>query len=207
MYRGAHSLFFQGLSCINDAVYKFVEYEEGQVIIMNQIVDFMKLAAERYSVRKFADRAVEQEVIDRILEAGHLAPTACNIQPQRIFVINSPEGISKVRKCTVCHFNAPMAMLICYDKKECWHREYDGKSSGDIDASIVTTHMMLEAYTLGVGTTWVMHFIPEAIMDEFAIPDNLEPVALLMMGYPAEDAKPYPGHAKFRPLEDLVSYF
>lgn len=174
---------------------------------MDGYMDFMKLAAERYSVRKFSDRAIEQEVIDKILKAGHLAPTACNIQPQRIMVINSPEGISKVKKCTICHFNAPAAMLICYDKNECWHRNYDGKSSGDIDASIVTTHMMLEAYALGVGTTWVMHFNPEAVMVEFALPDNLEPVALLVMGYPAEDAKPYPGHTEFKPMEDIVTYY
>lgn len=173
---------------------------------MNETMDFLKLAAERYSVRRFKEKEVEQDVINKILQAGHLAPTACNCQPQRILVINSVEGISRLRKCTVSHFNAPMAMLICYDKKECWHREYDGKSSGDIDASIVTTHMMLEAFTLGVGSTWVMHFIPEAVREEFAIPENLEPVALLVMGYPAEDAKPFPGHSKFRPMEEIVAY-
>ena len=173
---------------------------------MSESMDFLKLAAERYSVRQFMDKIVEQDVINKILQAGHLAPTACNLQPQRILVINSTEGISKLRKCTVCHFNAPTAMLICYDKKECWRREYDGKSSGDIDASIVTAHMMLEAYTLGVGTTWVMHFIPEAVREEFAIPEDLEPVALLVMGYPAEDAKPFPGHSKFKPMEEIVAY-
>ena len=173
---------------------------------MSEYMDFLKLAAERYSVRQFNSEVIEQDIINKILKAGHLAPTACNCQPQRIIVINSTEGISKLRKCTVCHFNAPMAILICYDKKECWHREYDGKSSGDIDASIVTTHMMLEAYALGVGTTWVMHFIPEAVREGFALPDNIEPVSLLMMGYPSEDAKPFPGHSKFKPMEDIISY-
>ncbi|HKL99507.1 MAG TPA: nitroreductase family protein [Mobilitalea sp.] len=169
-------------------------------------MDFLKLVADRYSVRQFTGEVIEQDIINKILKAGHLAPTACNCQPQRILVINSTEGISKLRKCTVCHFNAPMAMLICYDINECWRREYDGKSSGDIDASIVTTHMMLEASALGVGSTWVMHFIPEAVREEFALPDNIEPVALLMMGYPSEDAKPFPGHTKFKPLEDMVAY-
>ena len=173
---------------------------------MNENMDFLKLVADRYSVRQFTGEVIEQDIINKILKAGHLAPTACNCQPQRILVINSTEGISKLRKCTVCHFNAPMAMLICYDINECWRREYDGKSSGDIDASIVTTHMMLEASALGVGSTWVMHFIPEAVREEFALPDNIEPVALLMMGYPSEDAKPFPGHTKFKPLEDMVAY-
>lgn len=169
-------------------------------------IDFLKLAAERYSVRKFMDKAVAQETIDKILQAGHLAPTACNRQPQRILVINRPEGMEKVKKCTVCHFDAPAAMLVCYDKNECWKRKYDGKTSGDIDASIVTTHMMLEAAALGVGTTWVMHFMPDAVRTEFSLPDNIEPVALLVMGYPAPDAEPFEGHSQFKPLDEIVSF-
>lgn len=54
-------------------------------------------------------------------------------------------------------------MLICSDRDACWIRKYDQKKSYDIDAAIVTTHMMLEAENIGVGTTWVMHFIPEAV--------------------------------------------
>ena len=111
-----------------------------------------------------------------------------------------------MRKCTKCHFGAPAALLVCYDKNECWKRSYDGKTSGEIDASIVTTHMMLEAASLGVGTTWVMYFMPDAIREEFEIPDPIEPVALLVMGYPAPDAKPNPGHTQFRPMEELVFY-
>ena len=125
--------------------------------------EFMRLASERYSVRKFDGRALEAEIIEKILRAGQLSPTACNRQPQRIAVITSPEGLEKLRRCTECHFNAPAALLVCHDKEECWKRSYDGASSGDIDAAIVTTHMMLAAWALGVGTTWVMHFIPEAV--------------------------------------------
>lgn len=169
-------------------------------------MEFLKLAAERYSVRQFTDEKIGQDTLDKILQAGHLAPTACNLQPQRIMVINSEEGIEKLRKCTKCHFGAPAAILICYNKDECWKRQYDGSMSGEIDASIVTTHMMLEAASLGVGTTWIMHFIPQAVREEFEVPDNIEPVALLVMGYPASDAKPFPGHSEFRPREELVVY-
>jgi nitroreductase len=167
---------------------------------------FLQLAAQRYSVRKFSDRKVEREVMDRILEAGKLAPTACNLQPQRILVLQSDEQLATLKKCTGSHYNAPAALLVCYDRTKCWTREYDGKSSGDIDASIVTTHMMLEAWEQGVGSTWVMHFIPEAVREEFALPDELEPTAILVLGYPEEDAAPSPRHAQFRPLEELVTY-
>ena len=169
-------------------------------------MDFLTLAEKRYSVRKFTRQAIDQDTLDQILRAGYLAPTACNRQPQRILVINQEESLEKLRRCTKCHFDAPAALLVFYAKDECWQRSYDGKASGDIDASIVATHMMLEAAALGVGTTWVMHFDPAAIEKEFAIPDNIEPVALLVMGYPAPDATPFPGHWEFRPMEELVSY-
>lgn len=165
---------------------------------------FQALAAARYSVRKFLPKPVEDEVLAQILRAGQLAPTACNNQPQKILVLNGKDDMAILRKCTVCHFDAPTALLVCYDKSLCWTREYDGKSSGDIDASIVATHMMLAAAELGVGSTWVMYFIPEAVREEFHIPENIEPVALLVLGYPAPDAKPAPRHTQFRDPEQIV---
>ncbi len=169
-------------------------------------MDFLQLAEKRFSVRSFADKPVEQEKIDAILRAGQVAPTACNLQPQKILVIQSNEALEKYRKCTSCHFDAPLAILTCYDKNLCWQRKYDGKTSGEIDASIVTTHMMLEAANLDIGSTWIMHFRPEAVREEFALPENYEPVSLLALGYPSEDAKPYPGHAEIKQLSDTVSY-
>lgn len=169
-------------------------------------MDFLKLAAERYSVRKFTDKHLEQEVVDRILSAGHLAPTGCNCQPQRILVLNSDEALDRLKACTKCHFNAPTAMLVCYNKDECWTRKYDGKTSGVADACIVATHMMLAAFEMGVGSTWVMHFDPEAMRKEFEIPENIEPVALLVMGYPAPDAEPMELHSQTRPIEEVVCY-
>ncbi|MDE6995083.1 MAG: nitroreductase family protein, partial [Lachnospiraceae bacterium] len=125
--------------------------------------EFMRLASERYSVRQFDGRPIEAETVEKILRAGQLAPTACNRQPQRILAISSQEALEKLRRCTECHFDAPAALLVCCDRDECWKRGYDGKSSGDIDAAIAATHLMLAAAALGVGTTWVMHFIPEAV--------------------------------------------
>lgn len=169
-------------------------------------MSFYELAKERYSVRKFTDEPVSEELVEKILRAGEIAPTGCNNQPQRILVINTPESIEKLRKCTKCHFFAPTAMLVCYNKEECWYRPYDNAPSGPIDASIVTTHMMLAAAELGIGTTWVMHFIPEAVKKEFSVPDNIEPIALLVMGHPAPDAAPYPGHSVFRAESEIVFY-
>ena len=169
-------------------------------------MEYSELIKKRYSVRKFTAEPVKKADIDCILEAAHIAPTACNAQPQRILVLNTPEAMEKLRECTRAHFDAKTAMLICYNKDECWTRKYDGAISGMVDASIVTTHMMLAAENIGVGTTWVMHFNPAEMCRQFNIPENIVPVALLVMGYPAPDAEPHQFHSQFRPIEETIKY-
>ncbi len=169
-------------------------------------MDFLKLASERYSVRKFEDKPLDKEIINKILACGHVAPTGCNYQPQRILVLDIEEAIEKLKKCTKCHFDAPTAMLVLYNKDESWKRPYDGALSAPVDASIVTTHLMLMAHSLGVGSCWVMHFDPFKMREEFDIPENFEPHALLVMGYPHPESKPIEMHSKVRPLEEVVYY-
>ncbi len=169
-------------------------------------MSFTELAERRYSVRKFKNEKLSKEVLEKILHAGHIAPTGCNYQPQRIYVLESDSAIEALKRCTKCHFNAPAAMLVCYNKDECWRRKYDGKSCGVADACIVNTHMMLAATELGVGSCWVMHFDPAAMVREFDIPENIIPVALLVLGYPADDAAPLDMHSSYRPIEETVIY-
>jgi len=169
-------------------------------------MNFMELAAQRYSVRRFSEEKIPRDVIDRILKAAHLAPTGCNYQPQKIYVLESHASLEALKACTTSHFHAPLAFLICYDREKSWKRPYDGADSGPVDASIVTTHMMLQGWTEGVGSTWVMMFDPEKVRQSFRIPENLEPVALLPMGYPAENARPSRLHSQFIPLEDMVEF-
>lgn len=169
-------------------------------------MEFLELAKNRYSVRSFTDEPVAPEIVNKILEAGRLAPTACNNQPQVIYAVQSPEGLEKLRKCTTCHFNETLAFIVCTNTDVCWTRKYDDKKSTDVDASIVATHMMLEAAEQGIGSTWVMFFIPEAVKTEFELPDNIVPVAMLLMGHPAEDAVPNPRHAQRRELSETVIF-
>lgn len=167
-------------------------------------MEFTNLIEERYSVRSFQPEHLPREVLEKILAAGHLAPTGCNYQPQRILVLNTDESIEKLRGCTKCHFGAPTALLVCHNTAESWVRPYDGALSSPVDAVIVATHMLLAAHNEGVGSCWVMHFDPAAMRETFAIPDGIEPAALLVMGWPAEDAKPMPLHFKTRPMEETV---
>ena len=144
--------------------------------------------------------------MEKILEAGHKAPTGCNFQPQRILVLNSDKSVNKLKECTKCHFNAPAAFLVCHNSEESWKRVYDGALSSPVDAVIVATHMMLAAHNEGVGCCWVMHFNPEAMRNAYNIPANIEPVALLVMGYPEDDVKPLDMHFKTRPMDETVFY-
>ncbi len=169
-------------------------------------MEFLELLKNRYSVRKFNEKEVETENIQKILEAGRVAPTACNLQPQRILVLNEPESLNKLKNCTPYHFDAKLAILVCYDKTVSWKRKYDNEDGGIIDASIVTTQMMLQIANLGLGTTWVGSFDPQKVKEEFKLKQNLVPVAILPIGYPAEDAQPSPVHEKRLELSQTTFY-
>ena len=171
-----------------------------------QFINFHYLAACRYSVRKFSDQPVEKEKLDLILESGRVAPTACNNQPQRVLVLQSDESLARLKECTSSHFDAPLALLVCYDQTKSWKRSFDGDDSGIVDASIVTTQMILQAFELGIGSTWVAHFDPQKIRKAFKLPKNYVPVALLPLGYPADGAGPSSQHSKREPLEKTVFY-
>lgn len=169
-------------------------------------MSFNDLAKNRYSVRKFKDQPVEKEKLEYVLTAGQLAPTAVNFQPQRVLVIEDRQARAKLRECTDYHFNCPVGLLICVEKDKAWTRPFDKKNSGDIDGSIVTTHMMLAAADIGLGTTWIMYFDPQKIREAYKIPASLEPVALLVMGYPADDAVPHPKHNERKALSETTFY-
>ena len=168
-------------------------------------MNFTDLAQKRYSVRKFSDKPIEKDKLELVLNAGQLAPTACNFQPQRIVVLNNEKALEKAKRCTKYCFNAPTILLVCYDNTVSWKRE-DGKDSGEIDASIAATQMMLQAAEIGLGTTWVGYFDPVQTTKEFSLPQNIVPVLMFPIGYPAEDSVPHPNHTKRLPLDKTVFF-
>ena len=165
---------------------------------------FLELSKSRYSVRSFKPQPIEPDKLAQVLEAGRIAPTACNNQPQRIKVITDANGLAKVDGCTPCRFGAPTVLLICYDKAVCWKRKFDGATSGEVDASIVTTHLMLAASDAGLGACWVMYFDPAKAVELFELPETIVPVAFLPIGYPAADAKPADGHSRKFALDKII---
>ena len=166
---------------------------------------FQELARARYSVRSFQDRPIAEEHLNLILEAGRVAPTACNFQPQKIYVAKSAEARAKLASVCRCTFGAPVILVVCYDRERDWKNKLmPGYESGETDAAIVCTHMMLQAFELGIGSCWVGYFNPKTVAETLGLPENITVSALLPMGYPAEDAKPLPLHSQFRDLADMV---
>ena len=166
---------------------------------------FLELAAERYSVRSFSPKPIEPEMLRRVLEAARIAPTACNNQPQRIKVITGDADLAKADECTPCRFNAPVVLLVCYDKTACWtHPDNSSLYSGEIDASIAATHLMMAAQDAGLGSCWVMRFEREKAAEMFALPKNVVPAAMLPIGYRADDAAPSGFHGRRLAMEDIL---
>lgn len=170
-------------------------------------MEFLELAKQRFSCRMYSDKKVEKEKIDRILEAARLAPTARNYQPQRILVLTEEEELKKLSNCTPYGWNAPVIMIVFYDKEKSYKRDsYDNKEFGDIDASIITTHMMFEAEELGLGTTWIGAFDPKKVMEIYNVPQNFVPVAILPIGYPSDDAHPSKWHTERNEKSEFVHW-
>lgn len=169
-------------------------------------MDFIEIAKKRYSVRSYQDKKVEEEKLHQILEAARVAPTAANLQPVRLVVVQSREGLEKIGKAANI-YGAPLAVIVCADHSRAWVRPFDKKQTGDIDASILTDHMMLQATELGLGSVWICYFKPDVIRQEFGLPEELEPVNILAVGYADEEAADPERHAQTRiPIEKLVSY-
>lgn len=165
---------------------------------------FLELAEQRYSVRKYKDTPIEPEKLNMILEAGRIAPTAKNNQPQKIYVVESTEALEKIKKYTGSHFNAPCILIICYDEKLTWFDRRIEQAS--IDPAIVLTHIMLQATELGIGSVWVGACDFEGLHKDFNLPGNYKPIALMPLGYPAEDSVPNPRHTIRKNLEETVQF-
>ena len=147
-------------------------------------MELLKALQKRRSVRKFTEEIVSKEDIDILMHAAMSGPSACNAKPWEFYVVETETGLQNLRKATkYTNMNAPLAIVVCSDTEKAWTRPYDGKQTTDIDASIITDHMMLEATDLDLGSVWIGIFKPDVIKDEFHLPAHLEPISILAIGY------------------------
>lgn len=166
--------------------------------------EFLDLAEKRYSCRKFSDRPVPQELVNKIIAAAIAAPTAVNTQPFRIWIMESRQAKEAIRKATSYTFGAEHFLLLGTRREDSWTRPFDQHNFAEVDAAIVATHMMLEISDLGLATTWVGYFDASALQKCYPQMGGYELIALFPFGYAAEDAVPSPSHSKRKTADALT---
>ena len=167
-------------------------------------MNFEDVIRERKATRLFGNKELEKEKLDKILEAGRIAPTAKNNQPIKIYVIKSEEGLKKIDKASPCRYGANTVLVICGDKETAFKK--DDHSTYEIDASIVSTHMMLEATNVGLDNIWVDMFDRSIMREELDIPENLIPVCMLPIGYKSKLCPPSPFHKIRKSIDKILEY-
>ena len=169
---------------------------------------FSELVKSRYSCRKFLMRAVEDEKLTAILEAGRLAPTAKNVQPFKLWVFRSEDALDKIKSCTPFAWmkDVPVVIGVGGTTEGAFVRPSDNRNFEDVDASIVATHIMLAVEAEGLGTTWVGFFDVNKVRELFPETAGYDLVALFPVGYPASDAAPSDRHEIRKSLDELAEY-
>ncbi|MFA5687959.1 MAG: nitroreductase family protein [Kiritimatiellales bacterium] len=162
---------------------------------------FIELATKRVSVRSYKSDPVPENLLNEILEAGRLAPTACNLQPFKFIVVRDKKRIAGLTPERYPWFaDAPVIIVICTLPEIAWKRKCDNRCLVDLDAGIAIDHMTLAAAELGLGTCWIGAFDPEIVRRVLEIPDSSEPLIMLTLGTPNDTGRP-----KVRkPLSELV---
>lgn len=169
-------------------------------------MDFLTLAKSRYSVRSFSDKKVEREKLEYILEAGRCAPTAKNLQPQIIYVVEDEAALSAIHDNVYRPFGAKTVLVCCAKRGEAWTNPYSSWNSAEMDLSICTTQMMLAAASVGIGSTWVCNFDPVKLREVLSLPEDVTPLCLLPIGYAdgSDASKPSIRHEDRKPIDETV---
>ncbi len=168
-------------------------------------MDFLELAKNRFSCRKYQDKPVEEDKIARILEAARIAPSAKNIQPWHFVIVDEGNNLENIKGCYPNKWieTAPLIIVACGDQKSAWHRS-DGKIHTDIDLAIAVDHLTLAATDIGLATCWVCKFDVMTVAEILQLPDGIVPVAMIPVGYPAEEPDLNRHVLKRKPLEEIV---
>lgn len=169
-------------------------------------MEFSEVIKERYSCKQYDGRSVERQKLNAILNAGRLAPTAKNLQEQRIYVIEGEENLKKIDEVTPCRYNAGTCLLVAFNKDTVYKYPNSDRDSGIEDAAIVATHMMLAATDEGVDSCWVNCMDIEKTKAIFSLPDNEEVLMIMDLGYAAPDAQMNPNHNIRKDLKETVIY-
>ena len=168
-------------------------------------MEFNDVLQRRYSCRAFAEKPVEQEKADRILEAGRIAPTAVNKQPVHIWAVSDHDTLEAIKGVTRSNYGAPLILVVGCRPSDAWVRRYDGKNGADVDAAIVATYLMLAAENEGLATLWVGSFDPALLSGIIPGTDGYELISMINVGYPAADSTPSQMHEARKAFDEFVT--
>ena len=166
---------------------------------------FIELAENRKSIRGYKPDPVSEALLNEVLEAGRLAPSAKNLQPFHFIVVREPSKLDELAAAYPAPFlrEAPVVIVICTESSKGWTRDrHDGKNYCEVDAAIATDHMTLAAADLGLGTCWIAAFDPVKVTDSMGLPEGVVPTVLLTLGWPSEGGR----DKNRKPLDELVRY-
>lgn len=164
----------------------------------------LNLLKSRRSIRRYKPDPVPDEMVEQLLEAGRWAPSASNRQPWQFIVIRDETIRKQVAQHAAYYFvrwahveEAPLLIVLCGDARSRVYRQFLHEDIGLAGAQI-----MLQARALGLGTCWIGGLDRKAIAAILQVPEHLEVVGLLTVGFPAEDPPPPPR----KPLAEIVHY-
>ena len=143
----------------------------------------------RRSIRLYReDKQVEHEKIVKLLMAGMAAPSACNIQPWDFVVVTDKETVGLIKKSVARYgdYNAPVVIVVCgYKDFIPWEDD-----NGIVDCCAAIENMLIAATALELGSVWIGGFDPPSIRAILDIPDTVDPIGVVYLGYPAESKEP-----------------
>lgn len=171
-------------------------------------MNILDLIRKRCSIRQYLSTPIEKEKVDYILEAARMAPSACNFQPWYFLVVTEKEGRDKLATCYPREWmkEAPLYVVVCGDHSQSWKRPADRKDHLDIDVGIVTEHICLAATDLGLGTCIVCNFDVPLVNTHFNLPEQVEPLVIIPIAYPADPDLFTKTPKKRKAIEDIIKW-
>jgi len=164
----------------------------------------MALLKGRRSIRRYRPDPVPDEMVEQLLEAGRWAPSASNRQPWHFIVVRDQAILREVAQHAAYYFirwahveEAPLLIVLCGEARNRIYRQFLHE-----DVGLAGSHIMLQAHALGLGTCWIGGLDRKAIADILKVPDHVEIIGLLTVGFPAEDPEP----PERKPLAEVVHY-
>jgi nitroreductase len=171
-------------------------------------MEFYNLILSRESIRNYdPDRPVPKQILEKILHAGRIAPSACNIQPWKFLVVSSPEMLKKVRACYSRDWfkDAPHVLIVVGSREKAWKRSYDGYNSIETDVAIAMTHIILAAENEGVGTCWIAAYNPAILREALSLSADQLVFGITPLGYPKQGFKKNAVKNR-KPLDEIAEF-